>query len=149
VSGLQPSVRSRTPLAVPDATARDVTYVCHVRPRLVGLGLLVLVLGACSGQRSADIHGAWLEQEGRALRLMIMTCNATLAVTVTESAERVEILVAARNDTTSDCADILVVELASPLAQRTVTDLHDGQTVEVLPEGSTQEFNDGAPDRNR
>ncbi|OFW62503.1 MAG: hypothetical protein A2135_02320 [Actinobacteria bacterium RBG_16_67_15] len=80
---------------------------------------------------------------------MIMTCNATLAATVTESADRVEILVAARNDTTSDCADILVVELASPLGQRTVTDRHDGQTVEVLPEGSPPDFSEGASDRNR
>jgi hypothetical protein len=81
-----------------------------------------------------------LEQDGYALRLFVMTCNATLTATVAESPETVEILVTARDNTSNDCADLLVVRLASPLAQRTVIDRHDGRTVNVLPEGSPPTF---------
>ena len=70
-----------------------------------------------------------MRTDGITLEFDVDTCNADLEGSVVESPATVEVTITARNDTTSDCRDMLLVVLEEPLGDR---DLVDGATGRVL-----------------
>jgi hypothetical protein len=88
------------------------------------LVICVVLLSGCSLiPRSVPVASASLvDGDERRLALSIPTCNAEHTVEIDETASEVAVAVTARNDTTDDCLDALVIELASPLASRPLID---------------------------
>ncbi len=94
---------------------------------------LGIVTAACSlFPNEADITSASIEGEAR-LALGVNTCNADLSADVDETEDKIVITVTARNDSSDDCADQLIVDLAEPLGTRSVVDGSDGR--ELFVEG--------------
>jgi hypothetical protein len=84
--------------------------------RWAGAALSGVILSACSA--NADILEASIQSGDRTLNLIVDTCNADLTTKVEESRSRVVVTVKARNDTSDDCADSVVVHLDQPLGDR-------------------------------
>ncbi len=98
-------------------------------------GCLVLasmvLLTACT--RNSDINQAYLRSDGMTIELEVDTCNAELVTSVVESATTVQVTVTARNDTTDDCLDLIVITLEEPLEDRTLVDGSSGAVFDVRP----------------
>jgi hypothetical protein len=88
--------------------------------RWAGVALLAMVLSACSA--NADILEASTQGDERTLNLIVDTCNADLTTEVEESRSRVVVTLKARNDTSDDCLDGVVVHLDQPLGDRRLLD---------------------------
>jgi outer membrane murein-binding lipoprotein Lpp len=96
--------------------------------RRAAVALLAMLLSACSA--NADILEASTQGDERTLNLIVDTCNADLTIEVEESRSRVVVTVKARNDTSDDCLDGVVVHLDQPLGDRR---LLDGGTEGLVP----------------
>jgi hypothetical protein len=92
--------------------------------RCVGCGGLLGVLHH-PGTRRGGIG----EGDGRTLKLIVGSCNADLTAEVEESPSQVTVTVTARDDTSDDCLDGLIVHLDQPLGDR---QLLDGVTRDVV-----------------
>jgi hypothetical protein len=97
--------------------------------RWAGVALLAMVLSACSA--NTDILEASTQGDERTLNLIVDTCNADLTTKVEESRSRVVVTVKARNDTSDDCLDGVVVHLDQPLGDRRLLDGGTGGLVPV------------------
>ncbi len=64
-----------------------------------------------------------MRADGRELVLTVDSCNADVSAEVDESPSRVIVTVTARNDTSDDCADRIVVHLNQPLGTRQLLDV--------------------------
>jgi len=93
-----------------------------------GVALAAVVLSACS-TTGAHIVEASARADGRTLNLTVGSCNADLTAEVEESPSQVTVTVTARDDTSDDCLDGLVVHLDHPLGHR---QLFDGVTGDVV-----------------
>jgi len=97
--------------------------------RWAGAALSGVILSACSA--NADILEASIQSGDRTLNLIVDTCNADMTTKVEESRSRVVVTVKARNDTSDDCADSVVVHLDQPLGDRRLLDGGTGGLVPV------------------
>jgi hypothetical protein len=97
--------------------------------RWPGVALLGMLLSGCSA--SAHILEASIQGDGRTLNLIVGTCNADLTTEVDESRSQVVVTVTARNDTSDDCLDGVVVHLDQPLGDRQLLDGVTGSRVPV------------------
>jgi hypothetical protein len=97
--------------------------------RWAGVALLAMVLSACSA--NTDILEASTQGDERTLNLIVDSCNADLTTEVEESRSRVVVTVKARNDTSDDCLDGVVVHLDQPLGDRRLLDGGTGGLVPV------------------
>jgi hypothetical protein len=95
-----------------------------------GVALAAVVLSACSTTR-AHIVEASARADGRTLNLTVGSCNADLTAEVEESPTQVTVTVIARDDTSDDCLDGLVVHLDHPLGHRQLLDGVTGDLVSV------------------
>lgn len=75
------------------------------------VAVAAVVLSACTN--GANIMDASARADGKTLGLIVASCNADLTAEVVESPSRVIVTVTARNDTTDDCADRLIVTLST------------------------------------
>jgi hypothetical protein len=86
-----------------------------------GVALAAVVLSACS-TTGAHIVEASARADGRTLNLTVGSCNADLTAVVEESPSQVTVTVTARDDTSDDCLDGLIVHLDHPLGDRQLLD---------------------------
>lgn len=94
---------------------------------------LGIVTAACSlFPKEADITSVSVEGEAQ-LALGVNTCNADLRAGIDETEDEIVITVTARNNSSNDRADQLIVDLAEPIGDRSVVDGSDGQ--ELLVDG--------------
>ena len=100
---------------------------------MVAAGIAVAVAGCSAPDEYADIWEAYGTPGSNELRLFVATCNAELSADVIELDDEVTIAVTARNNTTDDCLDILTIQLASPLGERSVMDAFDGDALVIQP----------------
>lgn len=97
---------------------------------LAGVALAAVVFSACSTTQ-AHIVEASARADGRTLKLIVGSCNADLTAEVEESPSPVTVTVTARDDTSDDCLDGLIVHLDQPLADRQLLDGVTGDVVSV------------------
>jgi hypothetical protein len=101
------------------------------------IGLLLIValvsVAACTTSPHAQIMEATTGADGRTLELVVGTCNADLTTKTEESPTQVTVTVTARNDTSDDCLDGVVVHLDRPLGDRRLVDGATGETVRIQP----------------
>jgi hypothetical protein len=97
---------------------------------LVAAALAAVVLSACS-TTGAHIVEASATADGRTLNLIVGSCNADLTAEVEESPSQVTVTVTARDDTSDDCLDGLIVHLDQPLTDRQLLDGVTGDAVSV------------------
>lgn len=93
----------------------------------------VVLLGGCGSDtpRVQQVRG---HPESAELEVTADSCNAHPTATVEESETEVRVLLTAqRSWGDADCADSVVVPLASPLGTRAVVDGATDRRVEVLP----------------
>jgi hypothetical protein len=95
-----------------------------------GVALAAVVLSACS-TTGAHIVEASARADGRTLNLTVGSCNADLTAEVEESPSQVTVTVTARDDTSDDCLDGLIVHLDHPLGDRQLLDGVTGAVVSV------------------
>lgn len=86
---------------------------------------------ACTRSFQAEIMEASARADGRTLSLAVGTCNADLTVKTEESATQVTVTVTARDDTSDDCLDGVVVHLDRPLGDRRLVDGATGEAVAI------------------
>jgi hypothetical protein len=84
----------------------------------VVLIFVMLALASCSAAGAARVMDASVSSDGRELMLSVDSCNADLSAEVAESPSQVVVTVTVRNDTSDDCADVIVVTLDEPLGER-------------------------------
>lgn len=77
-----------------------------------------------------------MRPDGVTIEFGVDTCNADPDASVVESDTRVEVSITAKNDTTDDCRDHLIISLDSPLEGRELVDASTGETLEVRLAGS-------------
>lgn len=111
----------------------DTTSAPLRRRPLLALAVAVLAVGCGLVPQDARIlQAAIAADDPTRLELMVDSCNADVSTDVVESADEVVVTVTVRNDTQDDCADLAVVELDEPLADRAVVDGARGEPVPVL-----------------
>ena len=89
---------------------------------------------ACFSPDALRAHTSWRRQrrgDERTLNLIVGTCNADLTTEVDESRSQVVVTVTARNDTSDDCLDGVIVHLDQPLGDRQLLDGVTGSRVPV------------------
>lgn len=112
------------------------TRVARCRRRLLVLTVAALVAGCALVPKDARIlQAAVSADDPTRLELEVDSCNADVSTEVVESADEVVVTVTVRNDTRNDCADLVVVELDEPLADRALVDGARGEPVVVLTPG--------------
>ena len=103
--------------------------ICARRLPIVAGALLLAGCGLIA--KSVPILDARVSQDGLRLEVSVASCNADLSFEMQEDETSVALWVTARNDTSDDCADGLVVELERPLGGRILIDGHDFTEVEI------------------
>jgi hypothetical protein len=103
--------------------------------RKTGRGVLlvlgfVLLLAGCSTHPEIS-NWVLVRPDGVTIEFGVDTCNADLDASVVESDTRVEVTITAKNDTTDDCRDHLIISLDGPLDGRELVDASTGETLEV------------------
>jgi hypothetical protein len=110
----------------------DVSKSGRARTVVVIVTALSLAFVACSSWREVDVKEAWRSPEGTRVRLLVGTCNAIrLSSQVQETDAEVRVVVTARGGAKNDCADVLEIDLPSPLGSRLLIDDFDGEPVPV------------------
>ena len=95
---------------------------------------LALLLAGCSSHPEIS---SWVlvRPDDVTVEFGVDTCNAELDATVIESDERIQVTITARDDTTDDCRDNLVVTLDAPLAGRQIVNGATGEPLEIRRPG--------------
>lgn len=100
------------------------------RRRWPVLALLAAVgLIGCGGTRDAEIIDATLSADELTLGLTVAACNGDNRATVIEESDVVRVRVETSDPGGDDCADGLMVELASPMGDRFLIDDTSGHKV--------------------
>jgi hypothetical protein len=101
-----------------------------------GLGValvvgLVVLLAGCS--TNPAINEVYLRSDGVTIEFGVGSCNADLDAEVVESDTTVEVTITAENDTSQDCADLVVITLDRPLGERELVNGSTGEVLDVQP----------------
>ena len=92
-----------------------------------------IMISACGSGSTAEVASAEVSDGGFRLRLLVNTCNASHATTVTDAGDHVELEVTATGDTPNDCQDSIIVVLPARLDGRDLIDRSTGDPIAVSP----------------